>query len=156
MTTVAQPASLPETIPEERVGPLDAIRHTLTLAWRSLVQIRHNPMELTDLSLQPLMFVMLFAYAFGGAIAGSPKAYLLGQQQPSTRHRHHPRTRRGYATRSRRVDLGEPALQAQQRAMPMGRGSRPLQWRVGVGCRGRPGGGSRSEVAGYTQAGVTS
>jgi oleandomycin transport system permease protein len=50
MTAIAQPASLPETIPQERVGPLDAIRHTLTLAWRSLVQIRHNPMELTDLS----------------------------------------------------------------------------------------------------------
>jgi oleandomycin transport system permease protein len=76
MTTIAQPASLPETIPQERVGPLDAVRHTLTLAWRSLVQIRHNPMELTDLSLQPLMFVVLFAYVFGGAIAGSPKAYL--------------------------------------------------------------------------------
>ena len=33
-------------------------------------------MELGDLSLQPLMFVVLFAYVFGGAIAGSPKAYL--------------------------------------------------------------------------------
>ena len=30
-------------------------------------------MELGDLSLQPLMFVVLFAYVFGGAIAGSPK-----------------------------------------------------------------------------------
>ncbi len=59
-----------------RVGPLAAVRHALTLAWRSLVQIRHNPMELTDLSLQPLMFVLLFAYVFGGAMAGSPAAYL--------------------------------------------------------------------------------
>jgi oleandomycin transport system permease protein len=59
-----------------RVGPLAALRHALTLAWRSLVQIRHNPMELGDLSLQPLMFVLLFAYVFGGAMAGSPKAYL--------------------------------------------------------------------------------
>jgi oleandomycin transport system permease protein len=76
MTTIAQPAKLPEAVPRDRVGPLDALGHTLTLAWRSLVQIRHNPMELTDLSLQPLMFVVLFAYVFGGAIAGSPKAYL--------------------------------------------------------------------------------
>jgi ABC-2 type transport system permease protein/oleandomycin transport system permease protein len=76
MTTIAQPASLPETVTRDRVGPLAAGRHTLTLAWRSLVQIRHNPMELGDLSLQPLMFVVLFAYVFGGAIAGSPKAYL--------------------------------------------------------------------------------
>ena len=76
MTTIAQPASLPEAVPQDRIGPLAAVRHTLTLAWRSLVQIRHNPMELGDLSLQPLMFVVLFAYVFGGAIAGSPKAYL--------------------------------------------------------------------------------
>jgi oleandomycin transport system permease protein len=33
-------------------------------------------MELGDLSVQPLMFVLLFAYVFGGAMAGSPKAYL--------------------------------------------------------------------------------
>jgi oleandomycin transport system permease protein len=59
-----------------RVSPLTAVRHALTLTWRSLVQIKHNPMELFDLSLQPLMFVLLFAFVFGGAIAGSPKEYL--------------------------------------------------------------------------------
>ena len=76
MTTITHPASPPATALQDRVGPLDAARHILTLAWRSLVQIRHNPMELGDLSLQPLMFVALFAYVFGGAIAGSPKEYL--------------------------------------------------------------------------------
>jgi oleandomycin transport system permease protein len=76
VTTITQPTSPAVAAPEPRVGPLAAVRHTLTLAWRSLVQIRHNPMELGDLSLQPLMFVVLFAYVFGGAIAGSPKAYL--------------------------------------------------------------------------------
>jgi oleandomycin transport system permease protein len=59
-----------------RLSPLTAVRHALTLTWRSLVQIKHNPMELFDLSLQPLMFVLLFAFVFGGAIAGSPKEYL--------------------------------------------------------------------------------
>ncbi|MDG4785412.1 ABC transporter permease [Micromonospora sp. WMMD1102] len=48
----------------------------MTLAWRSLVQIKHNPMELLDLSIQPLMFVLLFTYVFGGAIADSPVDYL--------------------------------------------------------------------------------
>ena len=76
MTTITHPASPPATVLQDRVGPLDAVRHILTLAWRSLVQIRHNPMELGDLSLQPLMFVALFAFVFGGAIAGSPKAFL--------------------------------------------------------------------------------
>ena len=75
MTTLTQTPSQAAEL-STRVGPLAAVRHALTIAWRSLVQIRHNPMELGDLSLQPLMFVLLFAYVFGGAIAGSPKAYL--------------------------------------------------------------------------------
>ncbi|MEH1016559.1 ABC transporter permease [Micromonospora sp. CPCC 206060] len=62
--------------PTRRVGPVTGLRHTLTLAWRSLVQIKHNPMELLDLSIQPVMFVLLFTYVFGGAISGSPGDYL--------------------------------------------------------------------------------
>jgi ABC-2 type transport system permease protein/oleandomycin transport system permease protein len=59
-----------------RVAPLDGLRQTLTLAWRSLVQIKHTPTELIDLSIQPIMFVLLFTYVFGGAISGSTSAYL--------------------------------------------------------------------------------
>jgi oleandomycin transport system permease protein len=58
------------------VNPLAALGHAFTLAWRNLVQIKHNPMELGDLSVQPIMFVLLFAYVFGGALSGSPQAYL--------------------------------------------------------------------------------
>ena len=75
-TTITHPAGARAPVLPDRVGPLDAVRHTLTIAWRSLVQIRHNPMELGDLSLQPLMFVALFAFVFGGAITGSPQAFL--------------------------------------------------------------------------------
>jgi oleandomycin transport system permease protein len=60
----------------KRVSPGIAVRNTLTLAWRNLVQIKHNPMELLDLSIQPIMFVLLFAYVFGPAMAGSVHAYL--------------------------------------------------------------------------------
>ncbi|GGK19271.1 transport permease protein [Pilimelia terevasa] len=59
-----------------RVSPAAALQQTLTLSWRSLVQIRHNPMELLDLSITPIMFVLLFTYVFGGAIADSPQQYL--------------------------------------------------------------------------------
>ncbi|CAO5252821.1 ABC transporter permease [Frankia sp. AgKG'84/4] len=59
-----------------RVGPIEGLRHTATLSWRSLVQIKHNPMELLDFSVQPLMFLLLFTYVFGGAIAGSTGDYL--------------------------------------------------------------------------------
>ena len=60
-----------------RVGPLEGLRQTMTLAWRTLVQIRHNPWELGDFSIQPIMFVLLFTYVFGGAISGSTGDYLI-------------------------------------------------------------------------------
>ncbi|MGH4015387.1 MAG: ABC transporter permease [Pseudonocardiaceae bacterium] len=59
-----------------RVSPLEGLRQTMTLAWRTLVQIRHNPWELGDFSFQPIIFVLLFTYVFGGAISGSTGEYL--------------------------------------------------------------------------------
>jgi oleandomycin transport system permease protein len=61
----------------ERVGPVEGLRQTFSLAWRTLVQIRHNPLELIDFSVQPVMFLLMFTYVFGGALGGSPKTYLL-------------------------------------------------------------------------------
>ncbi|MGH3517193.1 MAG: ABC transporter permease [Haloechinothrix sp.] len=58
------------------VSPAEGLRQTLTLAWRTLVQIRHNPWELGDFSFQPIIFVLLFTYVFGGAISGSTGEYL--------------------------------------------------------------------------------
>jgi oleandomycin transport system permease protein len=58
------------------VTPVEGLRQTMTLAWRTLVQIRHNPWELGDFSFQPILFVLLFTYIFGGAIAGDTGDYL--------------------------------------------------------------------------------
>ncbi|MCI0689487.1 MAG: ABC transporter permease [Sporichthyaceae bacterium] len=69
-TAVVQPALKP------RVSPIEGLRQTLTLAWRTIVQVRHNPFELLDYSIQPIMFVLLFTYVFGGAISGTPGDYL--------------------------------------------------------------------------------
>ena len=60
-----------------RVRPLDGLRQTLSLSWRTLVQVKHNPFELIDFSVQPVMFLLLFTFVFGGAIGGSPHAYLM-------------------------------------------------------------------------------
>src|SRR3954453_16726215 len=62
--------------PEARVGPVQALRNTATLAWRTLVQIKHNPFELLDYSVRPLMFLVLFTYVSGRAISGSSSEYL--------------------------------------------------------------------------------
>jgi oleandomycin transport system permease protein len=59
-----------------RVTPLQGLHQTMSLAWRTLVQIKHNPFELIDFSVQPVMFLLLFTYVFGGAISGSPHEYL--------------------------------------------------------------------------------
>lgn len=75
MTAVATaPPLAPEISP--RVSPLEGIRQTMTLAWRTIVQVRHNPWELGDFSFQPILFVLMFNFVFGGAIAGSPDNYL--------------------------------------------------------------------------------
>jgi oleandomycin transport system permease protein len=69
--------SLPgQTTAPTRVKLAQGIQQTLTLAWRTLVQIRHNPWELGDFSIQPILFLLLFLYVFGGAIAGSASDYL--------------------------------------------------------------------------------
>ncbi|MBB6349338.1 ABC transporter permease [Nonomuraea muscovyensis] len=70
VTTTAPPVAA------RRVGPAATVQQTMTLAWRSLVQIKHNPWELLDLSIQPIMFLLLFTYVFGGAISGSTGDYL--------------------------------------------------------------------------------
>jgi ABC transporter DrrB family efflux protein len=59
-----------------RVRPVEGLRQSASLSWRTLVQIKHNPTELIDFSIQPIMFLLLFTYVFGGAIAGSPGDYL--------------------------------------------------------------------------------
>ncbi|HEY1821855.1 MAG TPA: ABC transporter permease [Trebonia sp.] len=77
MTTMTAPAAARPAAPlPPRVGPLQAVQQTCSLAWRTLVQIKHNPFELMDFSVQPIMFLLLFVYVFGGAISGSSHEYL--------------------------------------------------------------------------------
>jgi oleandomycin transport system permease protein len=60
-----------------RPTPLGGMRNTFTLTWRSVLKIRTNMEDVIGLSLQPIMFLLLFTYVFGGAIAhGSTHAYL--------------------------------------------------------------------------------
>jgi oleandomycin transport system permease protein len=60
-----------------RVNPVEGLRQSASLSWRTLVQIKHNPTELIDFSIQPVMFLLLFTYVFGGAISGSTGDYLM-------------------------------------------------------------------------------
>lgn len=71
--TAAATHEVTATIPH---GPLDVWRHSLVLAKRSLVKTWRTPESLIDVTLSPIMFTLLFAYIFGGAISGSVADYL--------------------------------------------------------------------------------
>jgi oleandomycin transport system permease protein len=51
-------------------------RHSLALAGRSLTKTRRNPGLLVDALVLPVIFLLLFVYLFGGAVAGSTQEYL--------------------------------------------------------------------------------
>ena len=58
------------------LGRVNVFTNTLTIARRNLLHIRANPEQLVEMSIQPIMFLVLFVYVFGGAIAGSSSEYL--------------------------------------------------------------------------------
>ena len=53
-----------------------ALASVLTLAWRTMLKIKHVPFQLFDMVVTPIMFTLLFTYIFGGALAGSPREYI--------------------------------------------------------------------------------
>lgn len=57
-------------------SPASSWDASLTFAWRAMLKIKHVPMQLFDVTAFPVMFVLLFTYLFGGALAGSPSEYL--------------------------------------------------------------------------------
>ena len=54
----------------------NVVSNTLTIARRNLLHIRANPEQLVEMTVQPFMFLVLFVYVFGGAVAGSSREYL--------------------------------------------------------------------------------
>lgn len=82
MTTVdvdvpLETAALRSVVSTEARPPRpSALSCSLTFAWRAMRKIKHVPMQLFDVTAFPIMFVLLYTYLFGGALAGSPREYL--------------------------------------------------------------------------------
>jgi oleandomycin transport system permease protein len=79
MTTLQVPATTvgsPEIPLRRRISAGQALAHSLTLAWRNVTQLKHSPEKLLDVILMPIVFLVLFLFVFGGAVAGSTHAYL--------------------------------------------------------------------------------
>lgn len=58
---------------DRRAGALSA---SITFGWRALLKIKHVPEQLFDVTAFPVIFLLMFTYLFGGAIAGSTGDYL--------------------------------------------------------------------------------
>jgi oleandomycin transport system permease protein len=76
MTAIAAEATAPATASRPS-STVRLIRHSLVLAKRNLIGVVRNPEALLDVTLQPVIFLSLFTFIFGGAIAhGSRHDYL--------------------------------------------------------------------------------
>lgn len=51
------------------LAPPSLAKASATIVWRNLIHIKRMPEMLLDVTVQSVMFVLLFAYVFGGAIA---------------------------------------------------------------------------------------
>ena len=68
--------ALATAAPPRRLGLRGGLRNTVTLTRRSVLRIRTNMEDVLGLSLNPIMFLLLFTYVFGGAISGGTHSYL--------------------------------------------------------------------------------
>ncbi|MEV8377770.1 ABC transporter permease [Kribbella sp. NPDC056861] len=69
-TATLEPTGTPAAHAARRNRPFAWAEQSLTLAWRNIVRIRQNPEALADVTFQPIIFLLLFLFVFGGAIAG--------------------------------------------------------------------------------------
>ncbi|MFP5317501.1 MAG: ABC transporter permease [Acidimicrobiia bacterium] len=60
----------------ERPPRASALSAALAFGWRGMLKVKHVPEQLLDVTITPVMFVLMFTYIFGGAIAGSTREYL--------------------------------------------------------------------------------
>ena len=53
-----------------------ALSTAVTFGWRGMLKVKHVPEQLLDVTITPVMFVLMFTFLFGGAISGSTQEYL--------------------------------------------------------------------------------
>jgi ABC-2 type transport system permease protein len=75
--TTAVEQILQVTLPAAARPPRPSVIATVwAFAWRALLRIKHVPEQLMDVTVFPVMMLLMFTYLFGGAVAGSTAAYL--------------------------------------------------------------------------------
>ena len=61
---------------KDRVSLGQTVRQSLVMAHRGLLKMRRTPDQFFDVTLQPIIFTLMFTYIFGGAISGDVLSYL--------------------------------------------------------------------------------
>src|SRR5688572_14914957 len=76
MTTESTTSTSRTAVQRPEIHQTGLLRQSLTIVRRNLIHIKRMPEMLMDVTIQPIMFVLLFAYVFGGSIeTGSPAGY---------------------------------------------------------------------------------
>jgi ABC-2 type transport system permease protein len=76
-TPATQEAALQKALASTPRPPrASALSAALTFGWRGMLKVKHVPEQLVDVTITPVLFVVMFTYIFGGAIAGSTGDYL--------------------------------------------------------------------------------
>jgi len=73
-TATATPTATPRPTTASR--PFASVVHAFALAKRSLIKTMRTPEALVDVTLQPIIFLLLFTVIFGQSVAGSRQEYL--------------------------------------------------------------------------------
>ncbi len=58
---------------ETASSPMRTARHALVLAKRNLIKTTRTPEQLIDVTIQPMIFLLLFVFVFGGALGGGDR-----------------------------------------------------------------------------------
>jgi ABC-2 type transport system permease protein len=74
-TPELQEPEVAKALASSRPPKAGAVSAVLTFGWRGMLKVKHVPEQLVDVTITPVMFVLLFTYLFGGAIEGSTGAY---------------------------------------------------------------------------------
>jgi ABC-2 type transport system permease protein len=69
-TTITTPTTVDPSVlaSEARPGLGDVVRDAMTMTWRNLLRLTRNPELIVFSTVQPIIFVLMFVYVFGGAI----------------------------------------------------------------------------------------
>ncbi|MEH7511994.1 ABC transporter permease [Gottfriedia acidiceleris] len=74
MSTSIKPAAYRQL--KNKTSFSQTVKNSFTMAYRGLLKIKRTPEQLFDVTLQPIIFTLMFTYIFGGAISGDVKSYL--------------------------------------------------------------------------------